>query len=68
MIRSFEHQNPTIFGKPLLRVLCCYREIPEISIGCLPFELLDGWLVREPFCIVKNSLIHMNSDEEYVAT
>ena len=66
MIRKFVHKEPNTWDKLLPYVLFAYREVPEVSTGFSPFELLYGWPVRGPLSIVKDSWVDGNNDEESV--
>ena len=63
MLRKFVHDAPKTWDKVLPYILFAYREVPEVSSGFSPFELIYGWPVRGPLSLVKNSWLDNQSDD-----
>ena len=63
MLRKFVHDAPKTWDKVLPYILFAYREVPEVSSGFSPFELIYGWPVRGPLSLVKDSWLDNQSDD-----
>ena len=55
MLKKFVSDEPKNWDKFLPYLLFAYREVPEVSTGFSPFELLYGRSVRGPLAILKES-------------
>ena len=53
MLRKLCSEKPKDWDKYLSTVLLAYREVPQVSTGFAPFELLYGRKVRGPMDILK---------------
>lgn len=66
MLRKFVYDEPQTWDKALPYVLFAYREVPEVSTGFSPFELLYAWPVRGPLSIVKDSWLDSEPSEKSI--
>ena len=53
MLRKKCEERPKDWDRYLNALLFAYRETPQSSTGCSPFDLLYGRRVRGPLCILK---------------
>ncbi|KAK8771069.1 hypothetical protein V5799_025687 [Amblyomma americanum] len=53
MIKKMCQERPTDWNRYLRALLFAYREVPQTSLGFLPFEMLYGRAVRGPLAILK---------------
>ena len=66
MLRKFVSEEPNEWDKFLPYMLFAYREVPEVSTGFSPFELLYGRAVRGPLAILKESWTGETAEDENV--
>ena len=57
MLKRMIHDEPDSWDRLLPYVLFAYREVPEVSTGFFPFELVYGWPVRGPLSVVKEAWV-----------
>ena len=57
MLKRMIHDEPDSWDRLLPYVLFAYREVPEVSTGFSPFELVYGWPVRGPLSVVKEAWV-----------
>ena len=68
MLRKVCKDNPKIWDKMLPYILFAYREVPQVSTGFSPFELVYGRDVRGPLDVLKESFEEPTEDLECVTS
>ena len=64
MLRKFADEDPLNWDKYIQPMLFAYREVPQLSTGFSPFELLFGYEVRGPLFLLKHELLDESTDSE----
>ena len=53
MLKRTTHERPGDWDRYIQALLFAYREVPQESLKCSPYELLYGRTVREPMSILR---------------
>ena len=68
MLRRMCAERPNDWDRYLPSLLFAVREVPQESLGFLPFELLYGWNVRGPMAILRELWTDEVEDQEVRST
>jgi hypothetical protein len=68
MLRKHATKEGKDWDRLLPYVLFAYREVPQASTGFSPFELLYGWVVREPPDVLRESWIASEKSSKSVVS
>ncbi|XP_040070994.1 uncharacterized protein LOC120843638 [Ixodes scapularis] len=68
MLKRMCAEKPRDWDRYLAPLLFAYREVPQVSLGFSPFELLYGRHVRGPLAILKELWTNHQLDEEEKTT
>ena len=66
MLKKVTEDNPETWDRYLQALLFAYREVPQISTGFSPFELLFGHEVRGPLFLIKEKILLGNCSNEEI--
>ncbi|XP_047741136.1 uncharacterized protein LOC125179399 [Hyalella azteca] len=64
MLKKMTEEQPEDWDRYLQPLLFAYREVPQLSTGFAPFELLFGHEVRGPLFLIKEKILSNMTDEE----
>ena len=64
MLKKITDEEPEIWDRYLQPLLFAYREVPQVTTGFSPFELLFGYQVRGPLFLIKEKILETNDDAE----
>lgn len=66
MLRKVSSDSPQTWDRYLQPLLFAYREVPQITTGFSPFELLFGHEVRGPLFLIKERLLDLECEHEEI--
>ena len=62
------NDDPEMWDKFIQPLLFAYREVPQVSTGFSPFELIFGHNVRGPLFLIKERLLEPDDVEQIPVT
>ena len=68
MIKKICNDDPEMWDKFIQPLLFAYREVPQVSTGFSPFELIFGHNVRGPLFLIKERLLEPDDVEQIPVT
>ena len=68
MLKKMSAEKPKDWDRYIPALLFAYREVPQVSLGFSPFELLYGRTVRGPMSILKDLWTEEDQEEEVRTT
>ncbi|KAK3698954.1 hypothetical protein QZH41_003112 [Actinostola sp. cb2023] len=68
MLRKFVSENVGLWDKYLPYLLFAYREVPCVSTGYSPFELLYGRTIRGPLAVIKETWMEKTPPDNNLIT
>jgi hypothetical protein len=66
MLRKVSSDNPQTWDRYIQPLLFAYREVPQVSTGFSPFELLFGYEDRGPLFLIKERILNLDSEVEEI--
>lgn len=66
MLKKITEDHPEIWDRYLQPLLFAYREVPQLSTGFSPFELLFGHEVRGPLFLIKDRILQDNTRHDEI--